>query len=402
MIPTNVHPPGVDEYQHPNFTSVCYLSTNQSRRQDLYVSASRESFPDSSYTGLVTSPDDLPDSRPRFAARFEDRLHQARAKRVVKRGKSPSVIPYIGYGTTEWVRVLGRVLYLRPDTSEHSRFRPDVEEVSRVRGWRTFTSLYVPFQKITILVDDKPVTEVVADRGGVIDSIVRVSLTPGWHTVTMRIDGGEVSHAPVQVMDPVAKLGVLSDIDDTVLITALPKPFVAAWNSFVLDENARRATSGMPVLYDRLRRKHSGSPFIYLSTGAWNAAPALSRFLARNLYPMGPLLLTDWGPTHDRWFRSGREHKQRELKRLAREFPDVKWILFGDDGQHDESLYHEFASNHPENVAAVAIRQLSIGQAVLAGGRSKARLHHDESGVPWVYGPDGATLSDELSKLGFL
>ncbi|WP_246055739.1 App1 family protein [Leucobacter komagatae] len=350
----------------------------------------------------MTSPDDMPDSRPRFAARFEDRMHRRRAKQAVKRGKTPSVIPYIGYGTTEWVRVLGRVLYLRPDTSEHSRFRPDVQEVSRVRGWRTFTSVYVPYQRVTVLVDNVPAAEVVADRGGVIDSIVRVSLTAGWHTVTLQVSEDEAAHAPVKIVDPTARLGVLSDVDDTVLITALPKPFVAAWNSFVLDETARRATPGMPVLYDRLTKKHTGSPFIYLSTGAWNAAPALSRFLARNLYPMGPLLLTDWGPTHDRWFRSGREHKQRELKRLAREFPGVRWILFGDDGQHDEALYAEFARDHPENVAAVAIRQLSVGQAVLAGGRSKAKQHKDASGVPWVYGPDGATLSEELTKLGLL
>ena len=131
-------------------------------------------------------------------------------------------------------------------------------------------------------------------------------------------------------------------------------------------------------------------------------APALSRFLERNLYPMGPLLLTDWGPTHDRWFRSGKEHKRRELNRLVTDFPEVKWLLFGDDGQHDESLYHEFSSAHPENVAAVAIRQLSTGQAVLAGGRSKARLHRSVSGVPWVYGPDGATLREELGRLGLL
>lgn len=344
----------------------------------------------------------MPDSRPRFAARFEDRMHRRNAKQAVKRGKTPSVIPYIGYGTTEWVRVLGRVLYLRPDTSEHSRFRPDVESVSRVRGWRTFTSVYVPYQRVTVLVDGVQAGEVVADRGGVIDSIVNVRLSPGWHTVTLQVSADEQADAPVKIIDTSSRLGILSDVDDTVVITALPKPFLAAWNSFVLDENARRATPGMPVLYDRLATKHSTSPFIYLSTGAWNAAPALSRFMARNLYPMGPLLLTDWGPTHDRWFRSGREHKQRELKRLAREFPEVKWILFGDDGQHDEALYSEFARDHPENVAAVAIRQLSVSQAMLAGGRSKAKQQLDASGVPWVYGPDGATLSEELGKLGLL
>lgn len=362
----------------------------------------RGSTCENEYTYTVTSPDDLPDSRPRFAARFEDRFHRRRARREIKRGKIPSVIPYIGYGTTEWIRVLGRVLYLRPEASEHPRFRPDVAEVSRVRGWRSFTSVYVPYQRVTVFVNNEPVAEVVADRGGVIDSIVPISLEPGWHTITLRAGETEVSHAPIKIMDPNAKLGVLSDVDDTILITALPKPFVAAWNSFVLDENARRTTPGMPVLYERLTNKHAGSPFIYLSTGAWNAAPALSRFLARNLYPMGPLLLTDWGPTHDRWFRSGQEHKQRELKRLAKEFPDVRWILIGDDGQHDESLYHEFAREHPENVAAVAIRQLSVGEAVLSGGRSKALKHHGESGVPWVYGPDGATLSEELSKLNLL
>jgi phosphatidate phosphatase APP1 len=156
----------------------------------------------------------------------------------------------------------------------------------------------------------------------------------------------------------------------------------------------------MPVLLDHLHANNPGTPIIYLSTGAWNVAPALTRFLERNLYPLGPLLLTDWGPTHDRWFRSGRDHKHKELRRLVSEFPNVRWVLFGDDGQHDEELYHEFSIEHPHHVAAVAIRQLSIGEAVLAGGRSKAQLHRSVSGVPWIYGPDGATLQTELAKLG--
>lgn len=352
--------------------------------------------------GRVTDRGDQPDSRPRLAARLEDWLHGRRAKRARKRGKSPSVIPYIGYGSTAWVRVLGRVLYLRPATPEHSRIRQDVAGVSRVRGWRTFTSVHVPQQTVRIYIDGDPVTEVRSDRGGVVDARVPVSLEPGWHMLTLQAGDGEASDSPVYVVDPESRFGVISDIDDTILNTALPKPLVAAWNSFVLDEYARSATPGMPVLLDHLVADHPGSPVLYLSTGAWNAAPALSRFLARNLYPMGPLLLTDWGPTHDRWFRSGKEHKRRELRRIAQEFPEIRWVLIGDDGQHDESLYQEFATAHPENVAAVAIRQLSVGEAVLAGGRSKARLHRSVSGVPWVYGPDGATLREELRKLGVL
>ena len=341
-------------------------------------------------------------SAPRLAARLDDWLHGKRAKRATGRGKTPSVIPYIGYGTTEWVRVLGRVLYLKPETREHTRFRADVADQQRLRGWRTFMSVHVPSEPVTVRADGVEVAQIVSDRGGVIDDIVPISLTPGWHTISLSTGAGEVAESPVYIVDPESRFGVISDVDDTVLQTALPKPFVAAWNSFVVDEHARSATPGMAVLLDHLKSKHPGSPIIYLSTGAWNAAPTLSRFLSRNLYPVGPLLLTDWGPTHDRWFRSGQEHKRRELLRLAEEFPDVKWVLIGDDGQHDEALYHEFTLAHPENVAAVLIRQLSIGEAVLAGGRSKARLHRSVSGVPWVYGPNGASLHEELKDLGIL
>ena len=159
----------------------------------------------------------------------------------------------------------------------------------------------------------------------------------------------------------------------------------------------------MAVLLERLTRGHEGLPVVYLSTGAWNVAPTLDRFMSRHLYPAGTMLLTDWGPTHDRLFRSGQEHKRESLARLAREFPGIRWVLIGDDGQHDEVLYREFSAEHPDSVAAVAIRQLSTPEAVLAGGRS----HLDDdgraaSGVPWVWAPDGAGLAEQLADVGLL
>lgn len=349
-----------------------------------------------------------PDKRPLLVTRLDEWVHARRAKRRVKRGRVPGIIPYIGYGSTEWVRILGRVLYLPPaSTSSPASWQepsllPVVEQVSRVRGWRSFTSVHVAHHPVTVFIDGKAVAQLKSDRGGVIDHVVNVQLTPGWHLMSLGVDGGSGSEVPVLITDPSATFGVISDVDDTILNTALPRPLVAAWNSFVVDEHARTSTPGMPVLYDHLLAAHPGSPVMYLSTGAWNVAPALSRFLERNLYPMGPLLLTDWGPTTDRWFRSGKEHKIHELERIAAEFPHIKWLLIGDDGQHDVALYQQFATTHPENVIAVAIRQLSTGQAVLSGGRSKASQKHSASGVPWVYGPDGATLHRELKGLGLL
>jgi phosphatidate phosphatase APP1 len=213
--------------------------------------------------------------------------------------------------------------------------------------------------------------------------------------VRLSTTSADDAEAPVRILDPTVRFGVVSDIDDTVMVTALPRPLLAAWNTFVLDEHARMAVPGMAVLYERLVNARPGTPVFYLSTGAWNVAPALTRFLSRHLYPAGPLLLTNWGPTTDRWFRSGREHKKATLVRLAQEFPDVRWLLVGDDGQHDEEIYAEFAHAHPDHVAAVAIRHLSPTQSVLAGtmpGPAGDWATSGPGGQPWLYAPDGAGL----------
>jgi phosphatidate phosphatase APP1 len=333
-----------------------------------------------------------PPSIPHFAARMEDRFHLFRERRARKRGLTSTVIAYTGYGAPGWVRVLCRVLLARPGATD--------DRAKKIRGWRSFTS--VPVNDVAVTVDiGGTQRRVTADRGGVVDVVLEADLPPGWHTITVRTDESETATAPVFIVDPAVEFGIVSDVDDTVMVTALPRPLLAAWNTFVLDEHARRPVPGMAVLLERLTRSHPGAPVIYLSTGAWNVAPTLTRFLSRQLYPAGALLLTDWGPTHDRWFRSGLDHKRESLARLATEFPNIRWLLVGDDGQHDEDTYGEFADAHPANVAAVAIRQLSNSEAVLAGGRSKAD-GPQKNRTRWVYAPNGAGLAERLGGAGLL
>lgn len=329
----------------------------------------------------------------RLVTRVGDAFHAARASWGLRAGRVPTVVPFIGYGGTGWVRVLGRVVLRTRTAPPGDRFRS-------VRGWRSFTS--IPVRGAEVTVGFGTTTAVVrADRGGVIDARVELDLPPGWSTVRLSIADREDVDLPVFVVDESTTFGVVSDVDDTVMVTALPRPFLAAWNSFVLDEHARTPVAGMAVLYERLQRAHPGSPVVYLSTGAWNVVPTLTRFLSRNLYPRGPLLLTDWGPSTERWFRSGPEHKRRSLERLAEEFPGVRWLLIGDDGQHDEHIYGDFARRHPAHVRAVAIRRLTPGEAVLAGGRTPSESHGDDV-APWVHASDGAGLSDQLARLGIL
>ncbi|UYY80585.1 DUF2183 domain-containing protein [Arthrobacter sp. YA7-1] len=344
-----------------------------------------------------------PSSRVRrhLALRLDDGWLKFQTRLAIRRGRVETVIPYTGYGTTSWVRVLARVVRSDArDTGSGAQANGLNPLQEGMRGWRNFTSAPVAHAavRVTIAGTDH---DVEADRGGVVDARIPVALDAGWHTITLQSGESRIVEAPVQIVADDTDFGVVSDIDDTVMVTALPRPFLAAWNTFVLDEHARTPTPGMAVLYERIVRTVPAAPVVYLSTGAWNVAPTLSRFLSRNLYPAGPKLLTDWGPTPDRWFRSGQEHKRTSLERLAAEFPGVKWLLVGDDGQHDEAIYAEFAQRHPQNVRAIAIRQLSVGEAVLAGGRSKSG-GQPTPGVPWIYAPDGAGMSAQLEQLGII
>jgi phosphatidate phosphatase APP1 len=330
------------------------------------------------------------------AARVEDAVHEFLEPRLRRRGWRDTIVPYAGYGTPSWVRVMARLLLRKPEQQP--------ERAHVLRGWRSFATLPVTDEVLVIDVGDRQ-HEVRTDRGGYIDVAVDARLETGWRSVRLHRDGAEPVEAPVHILAPDTRFGVVSDIDDTVMVTALPRPLLAAWNTFVLDEHARSPVPGMAVLYERLVTAHPDAPVFYLSTGAWNVAPALTRFLSRNLYPLGPLLLTDWGPTTDRWFRSGQAHKRAALERLAEEFPDVRWLLVGDDGQHDQEIYGDFVASHPDNVAAVAIRQLSPTQSVLAGGlpgHVDGSASSDRHGRPWMCAPDGAGLARQLSETGLL
>lgn len=340
-------------------------------------------------------PEDRDESpRIHWFARLEHRLHVWREGRARRRGRTATVLPFAGYGGTGWVRIVGRVLIVPPPR------RTATGEYATIRGWRSFVGIPVSFAKVQVTIGERT-HEVIADRGGVVDTVVHAELSPGWQHFTMSVESQQPVEATAFIVADGVDFGIVSDVDDTVMVTALPRPFIAAWNSFVVDEHARLPVPGMAVLLEQLVRQYPGAPMVYLSTGAWNIAPTLQRFLSRHLFPAGSMLLTDWGPTHDRWFRSGREHKLTNLRRLAAEFPHMRWLLIGDDGQHDEAIYTQFQQEHPDSVAGVAIRRLSTAEAVLAGGRSTSD-HHSDDVAPWVAASDGAGLRERLTEVGIL
>ena len=246
-------------------------------------------------------------------------MHGFRQRRGLRRGLVPTVIPFTGYGTTELGpgaragraaqagdaaapigrRQLPRLAQLREHPGQRGARRA---WWSTARGPRS----------------DPIGAECWMPR-------IPAQLAPGWAVVSLGIAGDEVE-APVFVVGDGVRFGVISDVDDTVMVTALPRPFLAAWNTFVVDEHARRPVAGMAVLYDRLRQQHPGCPGDLPLHRRLERRADAHPVPGRNVYPGGALLLTDWGPTHDRWFRNGQEHKAKQPGAAGSGVPDRQLV----------------------------------------------------------------------------
>ena len=345
--------------------------------------------------------------RPHAAAIIEDAYHARLSDGLRQRGWRTRIVPHTGYGSVASIRVLGRLLMSRgqdPHSTQRS-YNSHLRSIELdTRGWRAFVATPAVDAPVTVTLGNR-VVESRTDRGGLIDVTIRGhGLGPGWHDVLVESPQAQPVRARVLVVGTTQPVGIISDIDDTVLSTSLPRPLIAAWNTFVKVEGTRRAVPGMATMYREILANHPGAPIIYLSTGAWNTQPWLTRFLRRHGYPPGPMLLTDWGPTNSGWFRSGQEHKRASLHRLARELPHVRWLLIGDDGQHDPKIYTEFARQRPDRVRGIAIRELSAGEQVLShvipvANDDLAPAPTEDLPVPVIRGQDGFELARQVRPL---
>src|SRR5687767_9668355 len=149
-------------------------------------------------------------------SRLEGRVRGVVGPRLLAQGWTPRVMPFTGYGQTRRVRLLARVLLTPP--GQESAGAPQ-------RGWRRFLS--APAGRVQVRVEIGGVEHVMrSDRDGYVDEMVFGEFAPGWLSARWSVAGRDPVEAPVRVVAPGTTMGVVSDIDDTVIVTMLPRPLV--------------------------------------------------------------------------------------------------------------------------------------------------------------------------------
>lgn len=308
------------------------------------------------------------------------------------------ISPYRGFGRGNELLVKGRVLLERPIT----RVR-DAESTWRniVNTYHRFKSDEVAGAKVRATYRDA-VVESVSDAEG----HFQIRLQPNelaqhtlWHEVGLALpDSGVTAVAHVVAPSEAASFGVISDIDDTIVQTNATS-LLRMVRSVVNNAAARLPFEGVSQLYQAL---HAGrNPIFYVSSGPWNLYELLHDYMDLNGIPPGPMFLQDWGIDEKTFIiGSHTEHKLAQIQTLVDYYPDMKFVLIGDSGQHDPEIYLQVIRAHPGRVLVAFIRDVTpdVRDAAVAQIANDAKTH----GVDMVYVKDSAEALAHAARMGLI
>nr|MBA2239259.1 DUF2183 domain-containing protein [Lysobacter sp.] len=220
-------------------------------------------------------------------------------------------------------------------------------------------------------------------------------------------DGTLMTPQPVLQLAPNAGIGIISDIDDTILHSSITSWKTAAQLTFLHNARTRQPLLGVAGLYQALQdgADHSGRhPIFYVSSSPWNLYDLLEDFMDLNAIPPGPIFLRDFGIDPGKFIATpGHHHKLDRARMLIERFPQLRWVLMGDSGQADAGLYSEAARTYGDRIAAIYIRDVDPDDDSAHDLRTDCHIERVAgTSVPMLRVSDSFAIAEHAAGLGLL
>jgi phosphatidate phosphatase APP1 len=218
------------------------------------------------------------------------------------------------------------------------------------------------------------------------------SVPAGFHKVQVDYtdhDGKVIASAEGEFFVPhITQLGIISDIDDTFLVSHSSTIFKRLWTLFSNNARSRRAFEGVREHYRLLEQAQTDddtpNPLFYVSSSEWNLYDYLNEFLRIQKLPHGIFLLSQL----KRWYqlvktgKTKHEGKFARVVRIMNAFSKQRFILLGDNSQKDPEIYRSIVEHHPNRVFAVYIRNVSHNNKISLSTLEKSLK---SAGIPFCF-----------------
>ncbi|MFS4418243.1 App1 family protein [Maribacter sp. 2307ULW6-5] len=233
-----------------------------------------------------------------------------------------------------------------------------------------------------------------------------VSIEPGWHSYQIRAQYHKVvQRAQGEFIKPYpGEFGFISDIDDTFLVSHSDTFFKKIYLLLTRNINKRKVFGDVVTHYQFLSTMGKKSAtqtnaFFYVSSSEWNLYPFITHFTHKHGLPKAVLKLKDIKRgLADFLFTGGgsHDHKFHKIKHLLEFYPELRFVLLGDDSQKDPDIYLKICQMFPENVLAVYIRQTTSNKKT----KVQAKLNKlSDLGLATCYFRDSASALSHTKDL---
>lgn len=313
---------------------------------------------------------------------------------------------YRGYVNDQELIVFGHVF---------KSWAPDKYEIDR-KGYRHAKSVIKMFTinpitnaKVTLRFQDLEVSTKTMDDGYFRFSIpFNQFLESGWHTYTVSCQfNGKGIVEQGELLKPFkSKLGIISDIDDTFLISHTNNLFKKLYVILTKNIENREVYDDVVPHYEALSRagleEGQFNSFFYVSSSEWNLYEFILQFARMHNLPkaiiklksiktgLGDFLFTG---------RGGHDHKFIKIKDIISFYPHIKYVLLGDDSQQDPYLYERICKMFPQNIKAIYIRQTKSDQK----GKIKTVMANiEDMGVSTCYFKDSDKAIAHSQQIGIV
>ena len=244
-------------------------------------------------------------------------------------------------------------------------------------------------------------------------------LPPGrvWFPVRYSLDGIVQPDSPdgtggepvmkdgyLMISPPFSQFGVISDIDDTVLVTDATNLLQTAKLTFLGNAYTRLPFAGIAAFYRALQ---SGpvttlfNPIYFVSSSPWNLYDLLVDFFRVQGIPKGPILLRDFSlSTKLLASEEHHTHKLAMIRKVLDVNPDLPFVLIGDSGQQDPEIYAQVVRENPNRIRAVYIRDVS--EAVRDQAVRELIQTTDAHNVPMLLVADTVAAAEHAASIGLI
>lgn len=329
--------------------------------------------------------------------------------------KPYKIVYYRGFGSPTAVWLKGRVLRER-DLSTPSDNDAFYENL--LATYQRFESDEVPGVTVRVEAFGQSHTTV-TDEEGYFEVTINppndlLMAYPGrvWFPVRYALEGvvqpdiqePVVKDGYMMISPPFSQFGVISDIDDTVLVTGATSMLQMAKLTFLGNAYTRLPFAGVAAFYRALQ---SGpvttlfNPVYYVSSSPWNLYDLLIDFFRIQGIPKGPILLRDLGLNRELLASSGHHtHKLAMIRKVLDVNPQLPFVLVGDSGQQDPEIYAQVVRENPGRIRAVYIRDVSpdVRDASVRELIQITEAHN----VPMLLVADTVAAAEHAASLGLI